>query len=126
MLATSVMTALISMMTPLELAIWMVETNQCIDNCPKGQAGEIGPMQITYAAWLDVCKADEKFEDCEDLEYSVKIFRRYMEKYAGPDRTGKIFTDEIGARIWNGGPNGWKKESTKKYWKKVIAHLKKK
>tara|TARA_R100000700_G_scaffold45_1_gene147 strand:- start:323 stop:697 length:375 start_codon:yes stop_codon:yes gene_type:complete len=124
MIVTSLMTALISTMTPLELAIWKVETNQCLENCPEGEAGEIGPMQITYAAWSDVAKEGEKYEKCEELYYSVQIFRRYMERYAGPDRTGKIFTDEIGARIWNGGPNGWKKDSTKKYWKKVKRFLK--
>lgn len=30
---------------------------------------------------------------------------------------------EAMARIHNGGPNGWKKESTKEYWKKVEAEL---
>jgi len=28
------------------------------------------------------------------------------------------------ARIWNGGPEGWKKKSTIKYWKKVKKNLK--
>lgn len=32
---------------------------------------------------------------------------------------------EVLARIWNGGPNGWKKHSTVKYWKKVSAEMKK-
>lgn len=27
--------------------------------------------------------------------------------------------DEARARIWNGGPRGYRKDSTKKYWKKV-------
>ena len=126
MLATSVMTALISTMTPLELAIWKVETNQCMGECPKGADGEIGPLQITSAAWIDVSKKGEKYEKCEDLWYSVIIFRRYMDRYADPMLTGKVFTDEIGARIWNGGPKGHLKDSTKKYWKKVKTHLKKK
>ena len=37
----------------------------------------------------------------------------------------RIPTDETYARIWNGGPNGWKKKSTKKYWNKVKKHLNK-
>ena len=32
-------------------------------------------------------------------------------------------TDEDRARIWNGGPNGYKKQATVKYWKKVKEHL---
>ena len=35
-------------------------------------------------------------------------------------------TYEVYARIWNGGPDGWKKRSTLKYWKKVKKELKKK
>lgn len=30
---------------------------------------------------------------------------------------------EVYARIWNGGPDGWKKESTKPYWKKVRRQI---
>ena len=119
MITSSLLATLISTMTPLELAIWMVETNQCTEDCPKGNAGEIGPLQITSAAWIDVSKKGEKFEQCEDLWYSVITFRRYMDLYADPILTGKIFTNEIGARIWNGGPRGYLKDSTKKYWKKV-------
>ena len=33
--------------------------------------------------------------------------------------TGKQVTLEVLARIHNGGPNGWKKKSTRKYWIKV-------
>ena len=34
-------------------------------------------------------------------------------------KTGKKPTYEIYSRMWNGGPNGWKKKSTNAYWKKV-------
>ena len=34
-------------------------------------------------------------------------------------KTGKEVTDEVYSKIHNGGPNGWNKESTEKYWKKV-------
>lgn len=33
--------------------------------------------------------------------------------------TGREPTKEVLARIWNGGPNGYIKESTIKYWNKV-------
>lgn len=32
-------------------------------------------------------------------------------------------TSEIYARIWNGGPNGWKNPKTVKYWKRVKKQL---
>lgn len=37
--------------------------------------------------------------------------------------TGKCPTAETYARIWNGGPDGWKKRSTVKYWKKVKKEI---
>ena len=33
-------------------------------------------------------------------------------------------SDEIIARCWNGGPNGYKRKSTLRYWKKVKKALK--
>jgi hypothetical protein len=30
---------------------------------------------------------------------------------------------EDAARIWNGGPNGWKKKATDSYWQKVARAL---
>ena len=38
-------------------------------------------------------------------------------------RTGRIPTAETYARIWNGGPDGWKKPTTAAYWRKVRAKL---
>ena len=43
----------------------------------------------------------------------------YMNRYATEARLGRKPTNEDIARIHNGGPNGYKKESTLKYWKKV-------
>lgn len=37
--------------------------------------------------------------------------------------TGKKATDEIKARIHNGGLNGWKKTATIKYWNKVKREM---
>jgi hypothetical protein len=38
-------------------------------------------------------------------------------------RTGRKATLEVLARIWNGGPRGWQKMATGKYWAKVKAVL---
>jgi len=40
-------------------------------------------------------------------------------------RTNKEPTYEVYVRIWVGGPDGWIRESTLKYWNKVKAELKK-
>lgn len=51
------------------------------------------------------------------------MVKRYLEYYATKKRIGKEPTLEDMARIHNGGPNGWKKESTKPYWEKVKRAL---
>jgi hypothetical protein len=111
-------------MTPLESAIWQVETNQCELDCPKGDGGNaIGPLQIHRCCWEDVKRDGEQYSDCEGLDYSFEIFDRYMSRYATPERLERSVTNEDKARIWNGGPNGWRKDSTNNYWNKVRKEL---
>ena len=55
---------------------------------------------------------------------SEEICRWYINHYATKARLGRPPTDEDRARIWNGGPSGWKKKSTKSYWRKVVRYKK--
>ena len=48
-----------------------------------------------------------------------RVVRCYMKRYATPRRLGREATMQDIARIHNGGPNGYKKQATLKYWKKV-------
>jgi hypothetical protein len=113
-----------SSLTPLESAIWQVETGRCPGDCPLGDNGNaLGPLQIWEIAWTDVKQPGESYEDCKDLDYSVEVFRRYTARYATQKRLGHAPTDEDHARIWNGGPNGYKKNSTLGYWSKVNKEM---
>ncbi len=58
-------------------------------------------------------------EDALQRDVAIQIFHAYMDRYATKERLGREPTMEDVARIHNGGPNGWKKESTKKYYEKV-------
>ena len=51
--------------------------------------------------------------------YSEKVIGSYMGRYATENRLGRQPTDEDIARIHNGGPNGYMKDSTLPYWEKV-------
>lgn len=82
----------------------------------------LGPLQIHRACWQDA-NLPGKYEDCADLEYSKRVFRAYMSRYATSRRIGRAVTDEDRARIWNGGPQGYKKFTTITYWNKVKGHL---
>jgi len=58
-------------------------------------------------------------EDAFQRDVAIQIFEAYMARYATKERLGREPTIEDIARIHNGGPNGYKKPSTDKYWKKV-------
>lgn len=64
-------------------------------------------------------------QDClGNRELSIKVLNQYMSIYATGKRLGHYPpTREEIARIHNGGPNGYKKESTKVYWEKVKKYL---
>ena len=56
---------------------------------------------------------------------SEQVMLAYLEHYGESYRrkTGKEPTAEVLARIHNGGPSGWRKESTLGYWAKVKAAM---
>lgn len=70
---------------------------------------------------------DDRFTcaDRHDTEAARRMWVLYLEHY-GQDyrrRTGRTATAEVYARIWNGGPTGWRKRSTRGYWRRVQAAL---
>ena len=102
--------------------IHQVETGGRIGDI-RGDGGKaLGPLQIHRVCWLDA-KVAGRYEDCANLSYSKRVFAAYMERYATERRLGRPVTDEDRARIWNGGPNGYKKRATIKYWEKVRKEL---
>jgi len=66
-----------------------------------------------------------EYADRDKEPHSVGMALLYLRHYCRQYEkdTGKKATMEIAARIHNGGPTGWKKKSTEKYWKKVELAL---
>ena len=54
------------------------------------------------------------------VDTSKMVFSVYMHLYATEKRLGRPVTDFDRARIWNGGPNGYKKSSTRGYLAELI------
>lgn len=52
---------------------------------------------------------------------SRKVFKDYIKNYATEMRIGRKPTVIDAVRIWNGGPNGYKKNNTLKYLYKFIS-----
>jgi len=85
-----------------------------------------GVLQIHAAYAQDAAGYEREnwtHEDAFDEEIAVKMFVAYMERYAKKQRLGGPATAEQIARIHNGGPNGYKRRATDKYWSKVKAEL---
>jgi len=104
-------------------AMRVVESNNNPD--AVGDSGNaIGIYQIWESYWKDGSTGiGGNYKDCFNADYADKIVRRYMKRYATEKRLGREVTMEDIARIHNGGPNGYKKQSTKKYWDKVQKEL---
>jgi len=89
-----------------------------------------GCMQIHAIYVEDVNRiwgTNFKHDDAFDKVAAMEMFLIYTGHYAVKmeDKLDRKATFEDLARIHNGGPNGWQKESTKKYWAKVQeAHQK--
>ena len=113
-------------------AIAKVESNGDVN--AVGDGGQsIGKYQIKRAYYQDAVEYDsslkgsgKQYESCKGPgsdEYSKRVIRAYMKRYATPERLGRTPTNEDIARIHNGGPDAWKNESTKGYWEKVRREL---
>ncbi len=89
----------------------------------------IGAYQIQKAVIDDVNRVYPQYnftyEDRYNIKKSEQICYLYLKYWGGhyQKTTGKNPTAETLARIWNGGPKGYKKESTIKYWNKIKKHL---
>jgi soluble lytic murein transglycosylase-like protein len=93
------------------------------DNSAIGDNGAAyGCLQLHSAYVQDAAEhagEDWTHDDAFDRETAIKIALAYFDRYATKQRLGRTPTFEDWARIHNGGPNGFKKTATDKYWKKV-------
>lgn len=88
-----------------------------------------GILQIRKIAIDDVNRVygtTYTIQDAFDISCSEEIFKLYIKHWAGKvcDRDGRDATTEDIVRIWNGGPRGYKKGSTRWYLKKYLNYRK--
>lgn len=109
----------IESLRPLLDCMWDKESSKR-HNPPDGDKGKaIGAYQIWKVYWQDAIEFDPSiggtYQDCRNKEYAEKIILAYWKRYTLKFKDNP--TVEQLARIHNGGPTGYKKESTVKYWK---------
>lgn len=82
----------------------------------KGDNGQaLGPFQIHRDYWKD-SGVKGSYSQCADYDYSVRVVTAYLNRYAAKHiKSGNV---EALARIHNGGPNGYNKGETLKYWER--------
>jgi len=95
--------------------------------CP--QTGASGIVQIRRTCLDDVNRiAHERrlgvqFTDADRYHpaRARRIWQLYLEYYGWMywKETGRLPTPEVYARIWYGGPDGWRRSSTVEYWRRV-------
>lgn len=114
------MDALLTILIPLLIQVESSGNPNAIGDGGKA----VGCLQIHPVVVEDVNRIYQtKYTEKDRLNKakSMSICRLYL-KYYGTRyqlNTGKKADIEVLARIWNGGPDGWKKQSTVKYWKKA-------
>jgi hypothetical protein len=117
------------MMPELALLIAaIIRVESAGNDAAVGTRAEVGCLQIRPAVVRDVnrirkgnplfCLEDRYFRDP-----SIAMFRAYVEHYATAERLGREPTLQDIARIWNGGPQGYRRDVTRAYWRKVRAEL---
>ena len=105
------------------------------NGCKIGDHGRsFGAYQIMRGYYNDAVEFNPRLRDggrtFEDvvgrggIAYSEQVIMSYMGRYATRQRLGHDPTCEDIARIHNGGPNGYKRDSTNGYWKRVKQHYK--
>ena len=103
-------------------ALIIVESNGN-DNAIGDNGKAIGCLQIWEIYHTDAVERSRiggSYKDCFNRDYAIKVFDAYMKRYAREAWTNPAkFDAEKVARIHNGGPRGYKKKATQKYWKKV-------
>lgn len=102
-------------------AIATVESGN--DSNAVGDAGKaIGVYQIHKVYWQDAVEFDKtlggSYQDCYAPDYARRVVLAYLKRYAPAGAT-----QETLARIHNGGPRGYLKKATLKYWAKVQKEL---
>ena len=107
-------------------ALHMVESGGRVGKIMGDNGRALGPLQIHKEYWKDAVAFDKSiggsYNDCADLNYSIKIVNAYLNRYAKTAIANKDY--EILARCHNSGPSWSKNKSkTNEYWKNVKKNL---
>jgi hypothetical protein len=106
-------------------ALVQVESNGNVRAVGDG-GRSLGYLQISKEVVIDVNRltgSSYRHSDAFNPAKANAICKAYLAHYASAGRLGREPTFADLARIWNGGPEGHRKASTIRYWRKVSSQL---
>ena len=105
-------------------ALIAVESNGT--DLARGRHGELGALQVRRCVVTDVNRiagTHYRWAEMTNRWAALGVFRIYTGHYCTEARLGRPATSQDLARVWHGGPNGWKRRKTVAYWKRVRARM---
>ena len=122
------MKALIIALLPILCQVESGNNPAALGDYSRGEYRAVGCLQIWKIVVDDVNRIQKKevfaYKDRSDRLKSLRMAEIYLTHYGRHlEKKGVEVNIEVLSRVWNGGPNGYKKKSTEKYWKKVKKEL---
>ena len=109
-----------------ELLAALIAVESGGNDMARGQHGDLGALQVRPCVVADVNRmagTHYRWAEMTNRWAALGVFRIYTGRYCTEARLGRPVTDQDLARVWNGGPNGWKRRKTVAYWKRVQARM---
>ena len=109
-----------------ELLAALIAVESGGNDLARGRHGELGALQVRPCVIRDVNRlkgTHYRWAEMTNRWAALGVFRIYTGHYCAEDRLGRPATSQDLARVWHGGPNGWKRRKTVAYWKRVQARM---
>jgi hypothetical protein len=109
-----------------ELLAALIAVESGGNDLARGRHGELGALQVRPCVVKDVNRiagTHYRWAEMTNRWAALGVFRIYTGHYCAEDRLGRPATSQDLARVWHGGPNGWKRRKTVAYWKRVQARM---
>jgi hypothetical protein len=109
-----------------ELLAALIAVESGGNDMARGRHGELGALQVRPCVVADVNRlkgTHYRWAEMTNRWAALGVFRIYTGHYCAEARLGRPATSQDLARVWHGGPNGWKRRKTEAYWKRVRARM---
>ena len=109
-----------------ELLAALIAVESGGNDMARGRRGELGALQVRPCVVRDVNRiagTHYRWAEMTNRWAALGVFRIYTGHYCTETRLGRPVTNQDLARVWHGGPSGWKRSKTVAYWRRVRARM---